>query len=141
MGSLKQRSSFLCFEVSGKRCALPLAMVEGVASLPEIVAIPGLNSRVVAGLGYILGQIMTVVDIAPLCNLGRTEHARDVLVVQWQGEYYALKINAVGSVVSGPRLQKSKHPISEVAEFSFKDRDENVTVLDGAGLIQRYICS
>ncbi|OGY91382.1 MAG: hypothetical protein A3B30_02545 [Candidatus Komeilibacteria bacterium RIFCSPLOWO2_01_FULL_52_15] len=117
-----------------------MSVVEGVAALPEIVAVPGTNSRIMLGLAYIVGQIMTVVDIAPLFNRGATEHARQVLIVQADGEYYAIKADSVGSVITTASFSEKPSTHDEYSAGVLMIKDRSGIILNVPKLVQT-ICS
>ena len=141
MGTIKKKYSLICCEVNGSRFAVSLDMIEGVAQLPDVVAVPTNTSRVFRGVAYILGQLMSVVDIAPLFNLGTATSARQVLILQIEGEFYALAVDTIGDIVSVPELTKYQHALSPAAPHYIEVKKNKIPVLESMIVMQRFVCS
>ena len=141
MASTQKQISVIYFEIQGSWFAVPLENVEGVASIPEIVAVPGNASRVFVGVAYILGQIMSVVDCAPLFNLGNSDRKSQCLIVQLDKEYYGIMVHHVGKIVSDPPLKKIAQPETGIAQTSFEHNDKKIILLDIHELIGRHVCN
>ena len=115
--------TLLTFQVGERWFAVPLATVEGTGSLPSVTAIPGNASRVFLGLSYVLGQIMSVIDIAPLFNLGSRLSAKDLLILKYEGYYYAIIVSVVGEILtrdlSCRMLRVVRNVMYDLPEWSF----------------------
>ncbi len=141
MGSIRQKMSAVCFEVQGDWFAISLGMIEGVAALPEIIAVPGNQSRIFVGLAYVLGQIVSVVDIAPLFNLGTARDANELLILQVASEYYALRVRTVGGIVSNAKLTAIKKTLNESARATLWYGKKKAKLIDVETLVKKYVCS
>lgn len=130
MGRIQTKESLITFELSGEWFALPLNIVEGVARLPEVIAVPGNVSRVLCGIAYILGQIMGVIDCLPILNKKPLGQVKDVLVIRINEHYYALKVSQVGSIVTRPALISTKKSTVQFMKSSFIQEKRTVTVLN-----------
>ncbi|OGY90706.1 MAG: hypothetical protein A3B31_02580 [Candidatus Komeilibacteria bacterium RIFCSPLOWO2_01_FULL_53_11] len=133
--------TLLTFQVGERWFAVPLATVEGTGSLPSVTAIPGNASRVFLGLSYVLGQIMSVIDIAPLFNLGSRLSAKDLLILKYEGYYYAIIVSVVGEILTRPAVRPVRTVQSDAVLGVNVQKKRRIIVLDVPGLITRHVCS
>ena len=140
MASRRKKIKYLSFQVGTSWFALPIASIEGVAPSAEMVAIPGNASRVSLGIVYVLGQLMTVVDIAPLFNLGSLRDAQQFLVFQRGRDYYAVRVTAVGDIIDGSQAREVRKSAVSCAQRSVTHRKRTIRLLDHELLIRDYVC-
>ena len=133
--------TLLTFQVGERWFAVPLATVEGTGSLPSITALPGNTSRVFLGLSYVLGQLMSVVDIAPLFNLGSRLPAKDLLILKHEGYYYALIVSVIGEILTRPIVRPVRTMQNDAVLGATVQKKRRVLVLDVPALITRRVCS
>jgi len=138
MAPKHHQATLLSFEIKGSWFAVPLSMVEGVAPLHEIVSIPKNTSRVLLGLTYTLGQLMAAVDIAPLVNLGKTGDVSDALVLLFNNEYYAIKISQVGSIISRPKLKRTRETYHGLVISGLEQGKREIKIISVPELVNKH---
>lgn len=139
--STPKSNSWMTFTVEEQQFALPLMLVEGTVSLPDIVAIPGNRSRFLEGLSYVLGQIVAVIDLRPLANLRYASKSNDAIVVRASGYYYALRVTAYGAIVKKPKVKLRPKRIGSLSSHWFELKGTKIVMLeDLESLIANEIC-
>ena len=133
--------TLLTFQVGERWFAIPLATVEGTGSLSSVTALPGNTSRVFLGLSYVLGQLMSVVDIAPLFNLGSRLSAKDLLILKYEGYYYAIIVSVVGEILTRPTIRAVRAMQGDAVLGVSVQKKRRIIVLDVPGLITRHVCN
>lgn len=141
MKTRRNTSSILPFEVSGRLLAIPIRAVEGVAKLPEIVSLPGNTSRVRLGISYILGKIMVVIDLAPLVNSGNSSRAREVVVIFFEGGYYAFLADSVRGIISPSAIQRPAKNFGGVIEGIATHEKQKFFILSPQVVIHYHVCN
>ena len=98
----------LIVTIAGSRVAFPAAKVESVVELEALSPVPRAAVHV-AGLSALRSRVLTVIDCERSLELGATDWSglREAAVVELDGHYYALTVDAVEDVVealSEPQL-------------------------------------
>ena len=91
----------LIVSVAGSRVALPAEAVESVVELDTLIAVPRAAPHV-AGLSALRSRVLTVIDTVRALDLGETDCSdgiREAAVVELDGHFYALLVDAVEDVV------------------------------------------
>ena len=92
----------LIVSIAGSRVALPAAAVESVVELESLIPVPRAPSHL-AGLSALRSRVLTVIDCQRSLELGTTElidgELHEAAVVELDGHYYALTVDAVEDVV------------------------------------------
>ncbi len=141
MATIKKITTLLPFTIQDRWYALPVDQVDGVTALAQITTIPGNRSRSVLGLGYMLGQLMTVVDCAPIMNLGVSRNANQAVIVRHEGAYYAIRVEKVGQLIANPRMADFKKPLLACTLRYTDHQKRKITIIDIPKLITTYICT
>ncbi|MBW8268407.1 chemotaxis protein CheW [Caldovatus sp. SYSU G05006] len=102
---------FLTLTVAGQSCAVPVLAVRDVLATQAITRIP-LAPPEVAGSLNLRGRIVTAVDLRRRLGLPPREPGEAAMnvVVEQQGELYALLADAVGEVMPLPREGFAPNP-------------------------------
>jgi chemotaxis signal transduction protein len=140
MASVKKSITLLPFTIQDRWYALPVEQVEGVTPLSPITSIPGNKSRVLLGLGYMLGQLMTVVDSGPSMNLGISRNARQAIITKHAGAYYALIAGQVGQLIVNPKVVAFKRPLVSFTTEYTDYQKKKITLIDIEKFIEEYLC-
>ena len=91
----------LIVTMAGQRVAIPSLAVESVVELDTLIAVPRAAPHV-AGLSALRSRVLTVIDCMRSLELGVTDCSdgiREAAVVELDGHYYALIVDAVEDVV------------------------------------------
>lgn len=91
----------LIVAIAGQRVALPSAAVESVVELEALIPVPRAAPHV-AGLSALRSRVLTVIDCKRSLELGSADTSgaiREAAVVDLDGHYYALIVDAVEDVV------------------------------------------
>lgn len=83
---VEKESSFLLFKCSGFNFALPMEVVREIANSRSIHRIPHRSDGVLAGLSNINGELVIVVDILKLMDLGESKKEDCKMVVCYYGD-------------------------------------------------------
>ncbi len=136
----KTTQNILPFTINDRWYALPVDQVEGVTRLSQSTSIPGNRSRALVGLGYMLGQLMTVVDCAPIMNIGVSRGAEQVIITRHQGAYYALLAGQIGQIIASPKLVPYKRPLTSCTQYYVDYQKKKITRIEVARLIEDCLC-
>ena len=98
---------FVTFHVDRETFAVPLAEVQEIIRLPEMVEVP-LSPRSLAGLANLRGNVLPVISLRRVFNLPDAEHddATRVVVIN-QGTPVGFVVDRMASVVTG-ELQRDR---------------------------------
>jgi chemotaxis signal transduction protein len=127
------------FTVNGASYAMRLGSVEGITKQSDVVPVPGNKSRSFLGLSYLMGQLVSIIDIAPLMNTGAARKTGDVLLFRYEKEYYGILIDSVIGVLEKPSAKhlREKQAISRSYCAHGKIK---IYIVDIQKLIVEYIC-
>lgn len=141
MGRIKSKYSVLTFQTQDQWFGIRLDLVEGVATFPELVAVPGNNSDVYLGLSYVLGQIMPVIDVATIFKLKKLSRVKDVIVLRFNHEYYAIEVSNIGDIISRPMVKKSAKTFKGLATTYAAEKNRKTIIINIEDLLEQYVCS
>ena len=91
----------IAFDIAGERHACDVLLVEEVATKLRIHPLPDMPPRLL-GVVRLRGELVPVVDVAPLLSLSLTAAAPHVLVVESEGLRVAVAADYVHDVVTLP---------------------------------------
>mgnify|MGYP003392758570 CR=1 FL=1 len=130
---------FVPFRSNDRWYAVAIEAVEGVVATPEVIVIPGNASRVLVGLAYASGQLLTVLDIAPLDNHTRNHQAPQLLIIKVATDYYAVLADEVAPIIAPSQAPATvRHPLLAA---QVHDAQRTIGIIDCQRLVtQHAIC-
>lgn len=129
------------FSVKQDAFALPLDIMEGVAPVSQVVPVPGNRSRVFIGIAYLQGQLVSIIDIAPLENKGSSSDAKDVVMFRWNKDYYGIFAHETIGVIAKPQLKRRSTSKTELWQQECEYRKRSVALMDVEKLITEHVCA
>lgn len=111
--STENHDEFVTMFLSGQMFGIPVLTVRDVLGPQKITRIP-LAPPEVAGSLNLRGRIVTAIDVRMRLNLTKREDGPDSksmsVVVDINGELYALRVDSVGEVLSLPAASFERNP-------------------------------
>lgn len=129
------------FAVKQGAFALPLDSMEGVVPVTQVVPVPGNRSRVFIGIAYLQGQLVSIIDVAPLENKGSSTDAKDVVMFRWNREYYGIFAHEIIGVIAKPHQKRSGTSKSGLWQQECEYRKRSVVLVDVEKLITEHVCT
>lgn len=130
----KHSTTMLPFQINDRWFAVSVSVIEGVGQKPAITLIPGNKSRVLVGLAYLFGELMTAIDLGALLNLGSSRRASQMVIIRSELGYFALLADEVGSLIHRPQVRTYKKPLFACANEYFDHAKKKITVIDTTSL-------
>ncbi|MBI4090466.1 MAG: chemotaxis protein CheW [Candidatus Komeilibacteria bacterium] len=138
--SAKDRPVF-AFTVKQGAYALPLDSMEGVTPASQVVPVPGNRSRVFVGIAYLQGQLVSIIDVAPLDNKGSSSDAKDIVMFRWNKEYYGILAHETIGVIAKPHVKRSSTPKTGLWQQECVYRKRSIALVDVQKLITEHVCA
>jgi purine-binding chemotaxis protein CheW len=137
---------FVTMRLQGQLFGISVMAVQDVLRRLTVSPVP-LAPPVVAGSLNIRGRIVTALDMRMRLHMPDSESSETTMyvVVEYQGELYALMVDAVGDVLNLPLAQFEKPPANldhnwlGIASGVFKLQDELLIILDVAAIISGVV--
>lgn len=132
---------FFGFSVKQGAYALPLDIMEGVTPMSRIVPVPGNRSRVFMGIAYLQGQLVSIIDLAPLNNKGSSSGAKDVVMFRWNKEYYGICADEIIGIIANPQVKLRSTRTPDLWQQECIYRKRSVVLVNVDKLITQHVCA